>query len=58
MTDEEVEAAIMRAEDEYEMLKDRVHDQQETIEALKFTIRVQQEQIEELIKKLKEAEAK
>lgn len=34
MTNEEIQKVVARAEDEYEMLKDRVHEQHDEIERL------------------------
>ena len=65
MTDEELKEVMAKADTEYDMLKDKVHEQYDEIQRLKenievynFTIRVQQQQINELIQKLDGGEKK
>ena len=40
MTDEQVKACIARAEDEYDMLKDRVHEQYDELKQLNRQIKI------------------
>lgn len=49
MTDEEVQEAVARADAEYDMLKDRVHEQYDEIEKLKEDVDYYKSSRDELI---------
>lgn len=55
MTDKEVQEAVARADAEYDMLKDRVHEQYDEIEKLKEDIDYYKKGYAELYKRIDEA---
>lgn len=55
MSNEEVQRTVMKAEDEYERLKDKIQDQHEEIEELKIKYNIMKENAETLAKRIDKA---